>query len=279
MRVYISADMEGATGVTNSDDVFLAGSGFDRFRKLLTRDVNSAVAGAVDAGATEIIINESHGPARNILIEELDPRAEMITGYYYKPLGMMEGMDGSFDAAFFVAFHAMAGTDAAVMDHTMRGKEVLNVKVNGKPVGELGLCSAIAGYFNVPVALVTGDDKVAAEARALLGNVETVIVKQSLNRFVAKCAPPEVTSKKIRAAAKQALGRTNEFKPYKIESPVRFDVEFNSTAVAATATLIPEVAREGPRTVSFHANSLLEGYNRFRAAVILGSTAADSIYG
>jgi D-amino peptidase len=270
--------MEGATGVTNRDDVFLGGSGFDRFRKLLTRDVNSAVAGAVDAGATEIIINESHGPARNILIEELDPRAEMITGYY-KPLGMMEGIDSSFDAAFFVAFHAMAGTDAAVMDHTMRGKEVINLKVNGTPFGEVGLCSAIAGYFNVPVALVTGDDKVAAEARALLGRVETVIVKQALNKFVAKCAPPEVTSKKIRAAAKQALGRTKEFKPYKIQMPVRFDIEFNSTAIAGMATLLPEVTREGPRLVSFHANNFLEAYNRFRAAVILGTTAADSVYG
>jgi len=270
--------MEGATGVTNSDDVFLGRSEFDRFRKLLTMDVNSAVAGAVDAGATEIIINESHGPARNILIEELDSHAEMITGYY-KPLGMMEGIDGNFDAAFFIAFHARAGTDAAVMDHTMRGKEVLNVKVNGVSVGEIGLCSAIAGHFNVPVALVTGDDKVAAEAKALLGKVETVMVKQALNRFVAKCAPPEVTSKKIRAAAKQALSKAKEFKPYKMETPLRFDVEFNSTAIAAVATLLPEVKREGPRLVSFQANTILEGYNRFRAAVILGCTAADSIYG
>ncbi|HKM50025.1 MAG TPA: M55 family metallopeptidase [Candidatus Bathyarchaeia archaeon] len=278
MRVYISADMEGATGVTNSDDVFSDRPGFERFRRLLTRDVNSVVEGAVDAGATEILINESHGPARNILIEELNSHAEMITGYY-KPLGMMEGINESFDAAMFVAFHAMSGTDAAVMDHTIRGKEVLKLTINGKPVGEIALCSAVAGWFNVPVVLVTGDDKVAAEAKALLGDVETVIVKQALNRFVARCAPPEVTTKKIRHGAKTALSRIKDFKPYKLDTPVRFDVDFNSTAVASMAALLPEVTREGPRSISFRADNFIDAYKRFRATVILGTTAADSVYG
>jgi len=278
MRVYISADMEGATGVTNSDDVWLGRPEFARFRKLLTGDVNAAVEGAVDAGATEVVINEAHGPARNILIEELNPHAEMITGYF-KPLGMMEGINERFDAALFVAFHAKAGTDAAIMDHTLRGKEIVGLKINGTSAGEIALCSAVAGSFNVPVALVTGDDKATAEATSLLGNVETVTVKQALNRFVAKCAPPEVTSRKIRAATKTALGRVKELKPYKIDSPVQFEVEFNSTAVTAMATLIPEVRREGSRSVSISADNFIDAYKRLRAAIIVGSTAADSIYG
>jgi D-amino peptidase len=270
--------MEGATGVTNSDDVFAGKSEYPRFRKLLTKDVNSAVRGAVDAGATEIVINEAHGSARNILIEELEPHAEMITGYY-KPLGMMEGIDNRFDAAFFVAFHAMSGTDAAILDHTIRGKEIINLKINGKPAGEIALCAGVAGCFNVPVALVTGDDKTTAEASALLGNVGTVTVKQTLSRFVAKCLPPEVTSEKIRAGAKAALERVNDLKPYKIDAPVRFDIDFNSTAVATMAALLPEVTREGARSVSLHGDNYLEAYKRFRAAVILGTSAADSIYG
>jgi D-amino peptidase len=278
MRVYISADMEGATGVTNPDDVFIDRPGFERFRRLLTRDVNAAVEGAVDAGADEIVINESHGPAKNILIEELNPHAEMITGYF-KPLGMMEGINDGYDAAMFVAFHAMAGTDAAVLDHTIRGKEILKLAINGKAAGELALCSAVAGSFGVPVVLVTGDDKVAAEAKALLGNVETVIVKQALSRFVARCAPPEVTTKKIRQAARTALSRAKEFKPYKLEAPIRFDVEFNTTVAASMAALLPEVKREGPRSVSLGADDFIEAYKRFRAAVILGSTATDSVYG
>ena len=278
MRVYISADMEGATGVTGPDDVFLGGSGYDRFRKLLTRDVNSAIEGAVEGGAHEILVNESHGPARNILIEELNAKAEMITGYN-KPLGMMEGINDSFDGAMLVAFHAMSGTKAAVMDHTMRGKEVINLRLNGRPAGEIALCSAVAGCFKVPVVLVTGDDKVAAEAKGFLGNIETVVVKEAIDRFAAKCTPPEVTAKKIHNAAMRAMRRLKDFKPYTVDTPARFDVDFNSTAVAAAAALIPGVTREGPRSISFSSDNFLDGYRTFRAAVILGCTTANAIYG
>jgi D-amino peptidase len=278
MRVYISADMEGATGVTGPDDVIAGRPGYERFRKLLTGDVNAAVEGAVEAGATEVLVNESHGQARNILIEELNSKAEMITGYN-KPLGMMEGINDSFAAAMLVAYHAMAGTTAAVMDHTYRGKEVINLRLNGKLAGEVALSSAVAGAFDVPVVMVTGDDKVAAEAKVLLGNVETAIVKEGLDRFVAKCAAPDITRRRIRDAAKKAVGRLREFKPYKVDLPVSVEVEFSTTAIAAAAALMPGIDRVSSRSISFRAKDFLEAYRTFRAAILLGCTTADSVYG
>jgi len=278
MKIFISCDMEGITGTTGPDDVDPRKEPYKRFQKLMTGDVNAAVKGALLAGADEILVNDSHDGMRNILIEELNPKAQLISGFS-KPLCMMQGIDSSFDLAILVGYHARAGTAAAVMNHTVFGKEIMDVWINDMPVGETGINSGLAGYFGVPIGAVTGDDKVTKEARTLLGNIETAMVKEGLDRYVARCLPPEKTRELIENTTKRAVERKSEFKPLKYSFPVKFKVRFASTAEAAAVSVLPIVTREEPRTVSIASNDYLEAFRTFFGILMLASTASNEIFG
>lgn len=279
VKVLISADMEGITGVTHTVDVVEGKAGYERFRRLMTGDVNAAIAGAFAAGATEVLVNDSHWSMRNIILEELDPRAQLISGSLNKHLGMMQGIDASFAAVFFVGYHAMAGTAGGVINHTILGREIVQVRMNGKPVGETAINAAIAGYFGVPVVLVTGDDKVAAEARALLGKVETAVVKEGIERWTARCLPPQESTRRIKEAARRALVNLENYRPYRLEGPVEFEVDFMSTSAAELPTLFPCVVRKGPRTVSVTGKDIIEAYKVCRGVILLARMASDEVYG
>ena len=185
MKVFISVDFEGATGVSHWDDVIPGKPRYEYNRKFITKDVNSAIEGALEAGCNEIIVNDVHDMvgSTNILLDELPPEATLLTGYQGKKNPLMEGIDNSFDASFLIGYHSRAGTDASVMSHTML-LSVLDFWVNDVAVGETGLAAVQAGYYDVPVKLVVGDDKVGLEAKQLLGNVETVSVKKSLSSVI-----------------------------------------------------------------------------------------------
>ncbi|HET9465408.1 MAG TPA: M55 family metallopeptidase, partial [Gemmatimonadales bacterium] len=180
MRVYISVDMEGVAGVVHEDqtdptDARHAGE-YNRFRRLMTDEANAAIAGALEAGARSVLVNDSHWLMRNLLAEELNPAAELLSGGP-KRLSMVEGIDAGFDAAMFIGYHARAGTRNATIDHTYTSR-VYETRLNGEPVGELALNAAMAGVHGVAVVLVSGDLALAEEARALFGDgVETVVVK------------------------------------------------------------------------------------------------------
>lgn len=272
MKVFISADMEGTTGVTGWDDVTSGKPPYERFRRLLTGDVNAAIEGAFEAGATEVLVNEAHSGMRNILLEELDQRATMISGFKGKRLAMMEGIDESFDAAFLVAYHARAGTDAAILNHTFL-LSVHNFWINGVLVGETGLSASLAGHHGVPIALVTGDDKVSAEAKVLLGPVETAVVKKGISRYTANCVTPEQSGLAIKEAAKKALGL--KAKPYRPEGPAKMAVEFTSPDLAAAASMVPGIVREGSRTISCEAEDVLSVWNVVFPSMMLATTAEE----
>jgi D-amino peptidase len=269
MKIYISADMEGATGVTYLDHVSRGTPSYERFRRFLTKDVNAAIEGAIEAGATEIIVNEAHGPMINILLEELNPKAKMISGRL-KPLGMMEGIDKSFDAAFFIGYHARAGTQAAILSHTI-GLNVTDLQINGKSFGELGMNAQIAGYYDVPVVLVTGDDKTCKEANEFLGDVGTVQVKEGIEQITANCLPPAITSKLIKESAIKALTNLSQFVPVKCKSPVTVEIEFFLPAMAASAALIPSVQRIAPKRIQFTLTNYVDAMKMRTAAIRLGS--------
>ncbi|MCS7285903.1 MAG: M55 family metallopeptidase [Anaerolineae bacterium] len=270
MKVYISCDMEGISGVVNPDQVGENREEYNRFRKLMTLEVNAAVEGALEGGATEILINDAHGSMDNLLVEEIHPRAWLVSGSP-KPLEMMEGIDGSFDMVFFIGYHSMAGTHAGVMDHTYMGRVVYNVYLNGKLMGELGLNSALAGTFGVPVGLVTGDDKVVEEARRLLGEIQTVVVKEAVGRYSARCLPPAEARERIKKAATAALKQGGKlFRP---EGPFTIRVEFINSAYADLAELIPEAKRIDARTLEFTHHDYLTVYKAFRAMVGLARMA------
>ena len=272
MKVFISADMEGATGIVTARHVASNDSEYGRMRRLLTGDVNAAVEGAVEAGATEVLVNDSHGAMINILIEDLHPKARLISGSN-KQLCQMEGIDGDgFGAAFFVAYHAREGTDDAILNHTLLGRIVHEITCNGVPYGETGLNAGLAGHFDVPVALVTGDDKVSAEAKKLLGPIETAIVKEAIDRLVGNCLPPARTRDLIREAAARAVRRVKagEIAARRVAGPVTFRVTFKSTAGTTLPTLFPEIRKIDSKTIEVFGPDYLQAFRLLWGALLLG---------
>jgi len=265
MKVYISCDMEGISGVVAGKQTEMNGEEYQRAQKLMTGEVNAAIEGALAGGASEILVNDSHGSMRNILIEDLNPSAQLISGSP-KPLSMMQGIDDSFDAAFFVGYHAQAGTAYSTLDHTYSGI-VYQVSLNGCPVGETGLNAALAGYFGVPVVLVTGDKLLVEEATALLGTVEGVAVKESYGRYAARCLVPEAVHELIRQAAQGALSRGG--KPFVVEPPVTLAVDFTSSAHLDMAELIPGSRRTSGRHIEYTHDDLLTVFKVWRAMLTL----------
>ena len=266
MRVYISVDMEGLAGVvhenqTNPVDPRCAAE-YARFRRLMTGEANAAVEGALGAGATHVVVNDSHWDMRNLLAEELHHGAELLSGGP-KRLSMMEGIEAGFDAAVFIGYHAKAGTARAILDHTIMDA-IRDVRLNGRSVGELGLNAALAGAYRVPVALVSGDRATAEEARALLGaGVETVIVKEAVSRHAARSVAPAVACQLVRDGVAAALARSHH--PWIPPSPSTIEVDFTFSYQADYAELVPASSRLGPTTVAYTDADFCELFRAWRA--------------
>ncbi|MBK9713155.1 MAG: M55 family metallopeptidase [Kouleothrix sp.] len=269
MRVYISADMEGISGVVHGDQTEPGAREYDRACALMLGEVNAAVEGALAAGATTVLVNDSHWNMRNLRLEDLHPAAELISGSP-KPFSMVQGLDDSFDAALFVGYHAMSGSSPASIDHTYTDA-IHHVWVNGREVGEIGINALFAGHHGVPVALVTGDQMATAEARELLGEVTTVQVKQAYSRSAARCLPVGEARRLIREGAQAALARPGQ--PLRPESPVALAVEFVKSSQAEMAALMPGSERAGPRTVQFTHASYVEVYRAWRVFYNLAGAA------
>jgi D-amino peptidase len=272
MRVYISVDMEGIAGVVHEDQTDPTeprhSGEYNRFRRLMTNEANAAIAGALEAGANGVVVNDSHWLMRNLLAEDLNPAAELLSGGP-KRLSMVEGISTGFDAAMFIGYHARAGTRNATIDHTYTSR-VYEARINGEPVGELGLNAAMAGMYGVPVALVSGDQAIAAEARALLGpEVETVVIKEAVGRFAARSVAPSVACERIRVGAAAAL--TRKHVPFTFASPIRLEVDFALTQMADMAELVPGSNRVSGRTISYAAEDYKEAFRAWRAMYNLAS--------
>jgi D-amino peptidase len=269
MKVFISVDMEGVTAVTDPEDVLPEGSDYQRGRVFMTGDANAGVLGAFDAGATEVVVNDSHWIMRNLLIEQIDPRARVIKGFH-KPMCMMQGVDESVDAAVFIGYHSCAGTEQGVLAHTLLGKEVQNMLINGEPTGETRLNALLCGHFGVPVAFVAGDDTVCCEAKNVLGqDLPTFAVKDGIDMFTASCLHPEVSQKGIREGVAAALRNMGTREPYKMEMPITFGFEFNSTTIAATCEYIPEVSKPSPYTTEFTTDDMPKAMKMIFAELLL----------
>ena len=274
MRVYISVDMEGIAGVVHESQTDptspAAAADYGRFRRLMTAEANAAVDGALAAGATTVLVNDSHWFMRNLLAEELHPAAELLAGDP-KPQSMMQGIDAGFDAAVFVGYHARAGTPHAILDHTY-ADQIHEVRLNGKPVGELGLNAALAGVYGVPIACVTGDAAVAAETKDLLGDgVATVVVKHAVSRHAARSVAPAVACRLIREEVARALGRPH--RPFTVPPPITLDVDFALTIHADRAEVCPGAARTAGRTVTVTHQDYRDVFRAWRALLNLSAGA------
>lgn len=279
MKVFISVDMEGVSGITDPEDVLPDGADYQRGRVFMTGDANAAILGAYDGGADEVLVNDSHWIMRNLLLERLDPRARTIKGFH-KSLCMVQGLDASYDGAVFVGYHACAGTEGGVLNHTMLGKEIQNIYLNGEPTGETRLNAAFAGHFGVPVMVVAGDAAVCAEAARFLGGVQTVAVKDGIDKFSANCLHPEVAQARIREATARAVTEHGRFTPYRLSPPYSLGIEWNSTTIAATCALIPGVQLTAPRSVEFVTQDYPQLMRVLVAMLLLGlQVGQKAIYG
>ena len=225
MRIYISVDMEGVACVTHGDHVKLEGTEYEMARKWMTAEANAAIKGALRAGATEVVVADSHGHMRNMLPDELHQEALLVRGSP-RPLSMMEGLDETFDAAFLVGYHSRAGTAKGILSHTYIGSSVYALRLNGITVGEPGFNAATAGHFGVPVALVCGDDTVDAEVTALMPTAECVVTKWAISPLAARNLTPKASQQRILQGAMRALERLGEMKPWVLKTPIRFEVDF-----------------------------------------------------
>jgi len=256
LKVFISVDMEGISGLVSGEETSPTGRDYGLFRQLMTEEANAAIEGALQAGATEVVVRDAHAGALNILPNLLNPEARLVREWSLGPLDMMEGIDQTFDAVFFVGYHAQAGTPDAVLAHTVTGT-VYDLKLNGKAVPELGLNAAIAGYFGVPVTLVTGDLAATRQAADVLGDVTTVAVKEGIGK-AAKMLHPERARKLIKAAAAEALKNLPKYKPFKLTSLVTMEITFTREDLATKASMIPGARRTGNRSAAFTHQDLLE---------------------
>jgi D-amino peptidase len=270
MKILIATDMEGVSGVVNWDQVRPGHTEYPRFRKLMTEDVNAAVRGALEAGADQILVVDGHWAGANILVEELDPRARLISGSP-SPLSMMQGVDETVDGVFFVGYHARNGSANAILDHTWSSLSVANVWLNNVLTGEYGLNAAVAGHYGVPVIMVSGDQTACAETIALLGDLETAVVKQAVGRYSADCLSPRSAQETIFAAASKAVERLIHKKapgPYVVHLPVEIRIEFFASHMADNVALVPGIRREGVH-VSFNSEDMIAAYSTFRSVVNL----------
>ena len=270
-KILIAADMEGVSGVVHWDQVDSQHKEYDRFRKLMTADVNAAVRGACEGGAGEVIVADGHGNARNILVEELDPRARLNSGSP-SPFAMVQGIDTGPHGAMFIGYHARVGSQNAILDHTWSSSVVAGVWLNGQPVGEIGWNAAVCGHFGVPVLLISGDQTACAEAAALLGDIETVAVKQARGRMAAECLAPEVAQEQILAAARRAVQRLvagDAPLPLRLEPPLRLQMELVTSDMADRAAIFPGAQRLEGRRVELLAEDPVVAYRSFRSLVAL----------
>src|SRR4029453_16443602 len=227
IKIYISADMEGIVGVVTGDQLGPQGFEYSRFREFMTQEVNAAIEAAFAGGAEEIVVSDSHGNGESLLIEKL-PKNVTLVRSWPRPLMMMQGIDETFAGAIFIGYHSGTTNPEGVRAHTISSATFADVKLNGVSMPEAGINAAIAGHFNVPVIMVSGDDEVVKETTALLGDVEGAVVKWASGFHSAKTLMPEAAYQLIREKVKKAIGRIKDFKPHKLASPVKLDVRFKN---------------------------------------------------
>jgi D-amino peptidase len=248
MKILISVDNEGISGIANMQELWM--------REAVTDDTNTAIEGALAGGATEIVVMDSHGATKdNILWDKLHPAASVIRGGPNTPLYFLEGLDEDTDAVFLVGWHDKPG-GRGVRSHCFFRHPF--IKINGEIVGEGQIAAGLAGAYDAPIALVTGDDVVCADLRAFLGDVETAVVKRAIDYNVAECFPMNEARDRIRSAAQRALQRLPDLKPYQFDAPTTLEFECVWYSHATLLARVPGTELVHPRTVRFVSSDFRE---------------------
>ena len=267
MRVLIAVDMEGISGVVHWDHVKPGHFEYDRFRQIMTEEVNAAIDGALDGGASSVIVTDGHNDGHNILIEKLHAPARLNSGSP-APLSMVEGVQQA-EVVFFIGYHARANTPDAILCHTW-SDQVRSVWLNDREVGEIGLNAAVCGSFDARVSLITGDRAAVQEAIDLLGPIESVVVKSAQGRMCAECLPIEETRTAIRHAAAHAMVR--QIPPLVIAAPINLRVQLTRPDQIDRALRVPGSKRVDGVTIEWIGDDMVSVYHAFRAIAGLGGS-------
>ncbi|MFF3539450.1 MULTISPECIES: M55 family metallopeptidase [unclassified Streptomyces] len=277
MKILISADMEGATGVTWPADVLPGSPQWERCRAMFTSDVNAAALGFYDGGADEVLVNEAHWSMRNLLLERLDDRVEMLTGRH-KSLSMVEGVQhGDVDAIAFIGYHTGAGAEG-VLAHTYLANSITGVWLDGTRASEGLLNAHVVAEYGVPVVLVTGDNLTCVDAEGYAPRARKVAVKDYVSRYAAVCRTPARTAADIRAAAEEATALAVRHTPVE-GGPHTVELEFDAEHLAGAATVVPGVAPSGERRVAYTSATMYEAIRTFKAVTTIVSSAVEEQYG
>lgn len=253
LKVYISADMEGVAGAVSRDQMGPKGFEYGQFREFMTAEVNAAIAAAREAGATEIVVSDSHGNGLNLLMDVLPQDIQLVRSWP-RPLGMMEGIDESFGAAIFIGYHASAGNVGGIAAHTQSGSDFLSVKINGIEMTEGGMNALIAGHFGVPVVMISGDDAAVREVSEMLGPIEGAVVKWHYSHTSGRTLMPEAAQALIGEKVQAGLRRRQELKPFRIEGPLNLDLTYKNGHAAEMIAYLPNVELIDAHTVRFVGN-------------------------
>ncbi len=265
-KVYISVDLEGIAGVVANSQTSPSGLNYEWARKMMLAETNAAIEGAFAGGATEVLVNDSHGPQTNLRPDEVDRRASLITGQP-KPLGMTQGLDSTFDAAVYIGYHAPGSTANAVHGHTFSGALKV-VRLNGKEVGEYGLNAMMAGYWGVPVVFISGDRAAVEMAQDFIPGVDGLAVKEAIGYFAAKTMNPLEAREKITAGVRAALVKRIARQPVKLGANITLEIELDELSHADQVALIPGIKRNG-RTVSYTSSDPMTIYKVSRLIMAL----------
>ena len=267
--------MEGVTGVTCPDDCRPGTPGWDHFRNIMSDEVSAAIRGFVSGGATEILVNDSHNAMRNVVIDRLDGRAQLISGHH-KKYSMIEGIDSGVDAVAFMGYHTGAGKQG-ILSHTYLGNTYTGVWLNEVACSEGYMNTQLASDFGVPVVLITGDDLTIADGKTYAPNAVGVAVKTCVDRYTAICLTPEKTMPMIQEAAKKSIAKIIPVS--KPQGPFTYRIEFDSTQPVIAACHIPGVEQTGEREVSFTLPTMVEAFRCFGAVSTLVKSGIEPNYG
>lgn len=257
LKIYISADMEGVAGVVTGDQLGPGGFEYERFREFMTAEVNACIAAAREAGATEIMVSDSHGNGQNLLIEQI-PNDVTVIRSWPRELGMMAGIDETFDAVIFLGYHSSTENSRGVRAHTMSSANVTGLRINGTSMSEGSINAAIAGDFGVPVIMVSGDDVAVAETQVIAGDMVGAVVKWALGFHSARTLTPAAARSVIRQRTLEALGRLDEFEPYVLEGPLEIDLSLKHYQPVELLAYLPSVERINSHTLRYVADDMTE---------------------
>lgn len=274
-KFYISVDMEGITGTVSWQEYE---RDFYRFRKIITDEVNALLRGiekGINSKDFEVLICDAHATGLNILFEELPENVLLVRGGV-GDLGMMAGIDNTFSGAFFLGYHSEIGEEKSLMDHTYASSTIYEIKINGKNTNEAMINAAIAGYFNVPLIFVSGDDKLIKNIEENFPKgIETVITKYGISRFSAITKTLKRTLKEIEEKASKAVRKTNEIEVYKIKEPIYLEIAVNETIQADIISFLPNIKRVSGRLITAETKDIIEAQKLIRLIAILGRVARE----